>query len=180
MTSEQLAELVREESGPKWDHDGTKASEREVLELLYGLVRCRKPELCIETGTFAGHGTNAIASALVANNYGQLTTIEADPDLAQQLREAGMPDRTTLIEGDSLQYVMELETPVQFGFVDCGDWMHRVEVAAKLYRKLDSEGILAVHDTVYYPDFLPELRHRLGAPQLELKTKHGLAIWQEW
>jgi predicted O-methyltransferase YrrM len=165
-------------TAPTWEHDGTKATEGEVLELLYALVRSTKPERCLETGTFAGHGAKAISNALVANDRGSLITIEFDPELAAALREIELP-RTRFVEADSYEWVCEdAFGAFDFIFVDCGEWEHRVEVAAVAYELLAPRGLMLCHDTTYYPDLKGEISERIGRAGIEVFSLHGLSIWQ--
>ena len=159
----------------KWDHDGTKTTEGEVLGLLYALVRTTKPEICVETGTFTGMGTQAISGALVQNDYGHLTTVENDEEAYRQY--PSLP-RTTFVLDDSLEFAEDFASPIDFAFVDCGDPEHRLAVAIELYNRLTRDGLLLVHDTVFYEGFLDGLVFELGEPGLELRTLHGLAVWQ--
>ena len=46
----------------------------------YALVRARKPDLVVETGTDKGLGSCLLASALLRNGAGRLTTIDVNPD----------------------------------------------------------------------------------------------------
>ena len=52
------------------------ATEGEVLDLIYALVCIEKPEVCVETGTYHGHGTRAIMEGLESNGKGHLWTVE--------------------------------------------------------------------------------------------------------
>lgn len=161
----------------KWDHDGTKATEKEVLELLYGLVRSTKPTRVVETGTFAGHGAKAISEALQANEYGCLWSVEADPELASALADVTLP-RTNFIEGDSLAFIQGIDFEPDLLFVDCGEPEHRAVVATEGFRRLSPEGLLLVHDTGFYPGMEPLIRARIGAAQLHIHSLHGVSIWQ--
>ena len=59
-------------------YDGNTA-ETEVLDLMLVLTRLVKPSHVIETGTWLGLMSCAIARGLVANGFGDLTTLEIDP-----------------------------------------------------------------------------------------------------
>lgn len=62
--------------GKNWEvYDGT-ASEVEMGDLLYGLVRMLKPDLVVETGTYKGHSTWRIAEALHKNKMGSVITCD--------------------------------------------------------------------------------------------------------
>ena len=47
-----------------------------AADLLHGIVRSIRPENVLETGTHKGRSTSAIASALVRNGTGRLTTVD--------------------------------------------------------------------------------------------------------
>ena len=162
----------------EWQHDGTKRTEGEVIDLLYSLVRCAKPGVCVETGTFAGHGAQAISKALEANAHGRLFTVELDPELSDELDRITLPRTDFVTRTDSLAYAQGMDGPVDFAFIDCGEPNHRARVAYELWRRLTPAGLLLAHDVLYYPELLPLIRGAIGAPQLELETLHGLAIWQ--
>jgi predicted O-methyltransferase YrrM len=157
----------------KWMHDGTKATEGEVLQLLFALVSATKPLTCLETGTFTGAGTKAIALALENNGRGRLTTVEFDDDLYKQYDLDSLP-RTKFVHGDSLLHAQTVEA-VDFAFVDCGEPEHRLRVAIELKPK--TKGLLLMHDTVFYPDLLGTANGVLGPCSLHIPTLHGLTIW---
>ena len=56
-------------------------TEGEVLDLIYALVCIEKPEVCVETGTYHGHGTRAIMEGLESNGKGHLWTVENDREM---------------------------------------------------------------------------------------------------
>jgi len=63
-------------------YDGNTA-EAEVLDLMFALTRLVKPTHVIETGTWLGLMSCAIGRGLVANGFGDLTTLELDPAVHQ-------------------------------------------------------------------------------------------------
>ena len=162
----------------KWHYEeGTKATEGEVLQLLYALVSATKPEVCVETGTYAGHGTSAIARALEANDRGHLWTVESDPEVYELYEEVAIT-RTTFIHGDSLEFADSFDALVDFAFVDCGEPEHRLRVADVLWDKTRTDGLLLMHDTLFYEHLLDDAQEVLGPVDLHLDTLHGLAIWR--
>lgn len=173
LTAAQLNER-REAEG--WSHRGDVATEGEVLELIYGLIRCQKPEIAIETGTYMGHGTEAISSALAHNDKGHLWTVETNPQFEYRSMR-----RTTFVQAESLTWVKE-DAPenIEFAFIDCGMSDHRVTVAAAVRTKLADTSIVVVHDTVFHAEehFLADLTNVLGPPSLHLHTLCGVAIWK--
>lgn len=90
----------------------------EEGELLYALVRCLKPNACVETGTHKGLSTHYIAQALKDNNKGVVLT--CDPiDWKQQKTFDNSPLK------DWIQFVPKkgidlpfLEKIIDFLFID--------------------------------------------------------------
>ena len=70
-----------------WSMYDVNSAESEVLDLLMVLTRLVKPAHVIETGTWLGLSSCAIARGLVANGFGDLTTLEVDPEIHQAARE---------------------------------------------------------------------------------------------
>ncbi len=59
----------------------SRTAESEILDLILALVRLAKPAHVLETGTWLGLSSCAIARGLVANGFGDLTTLEGDPEI---------------------------------------------------------------------------------------------------
>jgi len=66
-----------------WSMFDGNTAEVEVLDLLFVLTRLVKPSHVIETGTWLGLSSCAIGRGLVANGFGELTTLEINPDVHQ-------------------------------------------------------------------------------------------------
>lgn len=75
------------------EHDGlsytawkssTAATEVEMCDLLYGLVRFLKPALIVETGSHMGHGTMALALAVRDNGLGRIVSCEIDKNFLEK------------------------------------------------------------------------------------------------
>ena len=64
-----------------WSMYDARTAESEVLDLILALTRLVKPAHVIETGTWLGLLSCAIAQGLVANGFGDLTTLESDPEI---------------------------------------------------------------------------------------------------
>ena len=63
------------------------ATEVEVLELLYSLVRAMRPAVIVETGTYSkGIGTYYLATAARDNGFGEVHTAEPFAHLATETR----------------------------------------------------------------------------------------------
>lgn len=133
-----------------WSADDDQATEREVTELVAAFVRALQPELVVETGSYTGQTSEAIAQALVWNCHGHLVTVEIDPERAQQVSDAlaGMP--ATVIcaaAGDVLaSWLRDSGVPVGFAWLDSGPKSRRGELAS-LLPYLDDGAVIGVHDT---------------------------------
>lgn len=64
-----------------WSMYDSRTAESEILDLILALTRLVKPAHVIETGTWLGLSSCAIAQGLVANGFGDLTTLESDPEI---------------------------------------------------------------------------------------------------
>ncbi|MCS7304643.1 MAG: class I SAM-dependent methyltransferase [Thermoguttaceae bacterium] len=88
------------------------------------LVREKKPELVVEAGTAIGYSGLWIARELKLLGRGKLITIEIDPQSAKEaeanFRQAGLADVVEVRIGDARKICKEIQSPVDFLFLDCG------------------------------------------------------------
>lgn len=63
-----------------WSMFDSLSAETEVLDFFFALTRLLKPAHVLETGTWLGLSACAIGRALRLNGYGDLTTLEIDPE----------------------------------------------------------------------------------------------------
>jgi predicted O-methyltransferase YrrM len=151
-----------------------------IARLIYWIVRCRRPSLAIETGSYIGYSSLVIAAALKAAGHGHLHAFDwfrrpaeehplADSldgeDLLAKVRaqaiRAGLAEFVTYHRGDSSQSIETLarERPLQaeLAFID-GD--HQIKGCMKDWlavdRHLEPGGLIVLHDT------LPETCNWLG------------------
>ncbi|GAG97598.1 unnamed protein product, partial [marine sediment metagenome] len=89
-------------------------SEIETLWLLWAIARMVKPGLVLETGTFHGVGTVALANALKVNRGGKVVSVELDAEKAGQannmVAQAGLADYVEIVNQDSLEFIKALDT----------------------------------------------------------------------
>jgi hypothetical protein len=71
----------------RWEVADNLASETELGEFLYGLVRMLKPALVVETGTYKGHTAFKLGRAVRDNIYGKAVSC----DIADQVIERNNP-----------------------------------------------------------------------------------------
>lgn len=170
-------EQVARAEAEGWRYRGDMATEGEVLDLIYALVCIEKPEVCVETGTYHGHGTRAIMEGLESNGKGHLWTVENDKEMVYAPQ-----DRVTYNFADSVEWsANEAPDGIDFAFVDCGEPAIRVEVARNLWPKLNPGKLMLVHDVTFYEDeFLHALEDVAGqrAPVV-FKALNGLAVWRK-
>ena len=128
-------------------------TEIETLWLLWALLRITKPQLVLETGTFRGIGTFALASALKENGRGKLLSLEMDEDKAietyNSLKETDLADFLEIINQDSLEFIEQLDTQkfkFDFAFFDSTNNLRPTEFKM-LYEKGGLTNLVAFHDT---------------------------------
>lgn len=89
----------------------------KLLEFVCAML---KPKRVLEIGTFCGYSAICMAKALPAG--GHLTTIEADPECEDVIKnfveKAGLSDRVTLIMGDAKQVIGTLDGDFDLVFID--------------------------------------------------------------
>jgi predicted O-methyltransferase YrrM len=162
------------------------STELDYLDLIWGLVRSRKPFLSLETGTFHGYGTLAIASALKENNYGRVVTVDTqDCPLARELvTRFGLVEQVEFVTQLSRDYIIcqPDDKVYNFAFLD-SDVSCRAEEFYLLDRfgHLDSYSVCAIHDTsrkrlgvatsFEFMKFLDALRG------IEFPLGRGLVVW---
>lgn len=78
---EKTAQPVNGVPARLWSMFDGNTAETEVLDLMLTLTRLVKPNHVIETGTWLGLSACAIGRGLVANGFGDLTTLEIDPEV---------------------------------------------------------------------------------------------------
>ena len=125
------------------------ATETEYLELLQALIRVQKPERCLETGTYEGHGTRAIVKALVNNGRGHLATVETDIGRVIAATKQFQSKTCNVVHGDSLAYLAEYRgAPFDFVFLDSHIPIRPDELRLLCERQLLApEALIAIHDT---------------------------------
>ena len=116
---------------------------KETQSFLIVLLMMKKPLRVLEVGTAVGF------SAILMSEYmpkeGHITTIEnyekRIPIARENFKRAGKEDKITLIQGDALEVMKELEGPYDFIFMDAakGQYIHYLPEALRL---LEIGGVL--------------------------------------
>src|SRR5262250_1709412 len=82
-TSDGRVIYQEENGGRTWTASDVWASEDEVYDFLYGLVRLFKPKVILETGTYKGGAAKAMALAAKENGIGHVISCDIDAALCE-------------------------------------------------------------------------------------------------
>jgi predicted O-methyltransferase YrrM len=154
-----------------WNAPDDAASEFDMHKLLYALVRMVKPVLVVETGTYKGHGAQALARGCHENGFGRVITCDTETlrDLEASWRCASLPVEFRHCRGIDLP---ELPT-ADFVFCDSDYASRPAEIAA-----CRRGAVIVVHDTrISYDSSCPPLEglvHELGGISFDSHRGWGI------
>ena len=90
--------------------------------LLYTLIRASRPSTVVEFGTSFGISTIHLAAAVRDNGAGRVISTELNAAKVARARanlaEAGLSGYVTILEGDALETLATIDTPVEFVLLD--------------------------------------------------------------
>ena len=136
----------------------------ESGQLLYSLVRAARPATVVEFGMSFGISALHLASAVRDNGTGRVVTTEiSDTKIAaakKTFAETGLDDLITVLEGDALSTLADLDGPVDFVLLD--GWKELYLPVIKLLEPRLSAGVLVVADNASAPDMKPYLDYVRG------------------
>lgn len=116
--------------------------------LLYALVRASRPATVVEFGTSFGVSAIHLAAAVADNGAGHVISTELNAAKAAAARanlaEAGLAGWATVVEGDALQTLAEVDAPV--GFVLLDGWKYLYLPVLRLLEPRLTPGALVVAD----------------------------------
>ena len=131
----------------------------EAGRLLYALVRATRPETVVEFGMSLGLSGIHLASAVRDNGTGRVVTTELSAvkvaAAKRNFADAGVDDVITVLEGDALQTLAELDGPV--GFVLLDGWKELYLPVLRLLEPRLTTGALVVADNTNMPETQPYL-----------------------
>lgn len=128
---------------------------KETQSFLKVLLMMNKPLRILEVGTAVGF--SAILMSKYMPEEGHITTIEnyekRIPIAQENFKRAGCEGKITLIQGDALEVMKELEGPYDFIFMDAakGQYIHYMPEALRLLTKggvLMSDNVLQDGDII--------------------------------
>lgn len=128
--------------------DNIPIIRKEMGSLLKVLLRLKQPKRILEVGTAVGYSSILMSENMPENCH--ITTIEnydkRIPVARNNFKRAGKEDKITLIEGDALEVLKELEGSFDFIFMDAAKGQY-INYYPHVYRLL-SEGGLLISDNV--------------------------------
>lgn len=131
----------------------------EAGQLLYALVRATRPPTVVEFGMSFGISALHLAAAVRDNGVGRVVTTELSAAkiaaARQTFSETGLDDVVTILEGDALNTLANLEGPIGFALLD--GWKELYLPVIKLLQPRLSPGALVVADNAESADAQPYL-----------------------
>jgi predicted O-methyltransferase YrrM len=131
----------------------------EAGRLLYALVRATRPSTVVEFGMSFGISALHLAAAVRDNGVGRVVTTELSATkiaaAKKTFAETGLDDVITILEGDALETLADLDGPV--GFVLLDGWKDLYVPVIELLEPRLSVGALIVADNTSAPDTQPYL-----------------------
>jgi predicted O-methyltransferase YrrM len=133
----------------------------EAGRLLYALVRATRPATVVEFGMSLGLSGIHLAAAVRDNGSGRVVTTELSKvkiaAAKSNFDEAGLSEHITVLEGDALSTLADIDGPI--GFVLLDGWKELYLPVIKMLEPKLSEGALVVADNTNMPDTQPYLDH---------------------
>lgn len=178
---EKTAHPVHGKPARLWSMFDGFTAETEVLDLLHVLVRLIKPERVLETGTWLGLASCAIGSALVANGFGRLTTLEVNADAHLCALENLKRFRIEHVVDALLLSSMDFTPTVKFDLVLFDSELAlRIEEFHRFRQWLNDEAVIVFHDTAPHHRVVGEAVKALVAKGvivgLDLPTPRGIFL----
>jgi predicted O-methyltransferase YrrM len=131
----------------------------EAGRLLYSLVRATQPNTVVEFGMSLGISAIHLAAAVRDNGIGRVVTTELSAAKVTAAKktfvETGLDDLITVLEGDALTTLADLNDPVEVVLLD--GWKELYLPVVKLLEPLLTPGALIVADNTSMDDTKPYL-----------------------
>lgn len=131
----------------------------ESGRLLYSLIRATRPATVVEFGMSLGISAVHLASAVRDNGTGRVITTEINETkiaaAKQTFTDTGLDDLITVLEGDALDTLAELDGPFEFVLLD--GWKELYLPVIQLLEPKLNPGSLVVADNTESPELRPYL-----------------------
>jgi len=144
-----LKELEKlNEIEPMWNAPRQNAI---ILRMLVEMIHAKN---ALEIGT--SNGYSAIWIGLGLQSFGgHLTSLEIDGEMVKMAREnlkkAGLSKTVSVIEGDALNTIKELDGPFDFVFIDARRSEY-YDYFKLIYPKVEKGGIIVAHNAIVHAD----------------------------
>lgn len=155
----------------------------EDCDLVYALVRMRKPQLVIETGTGSGMATKRIAEAIAANGKGCLISCDTDRESVENAKR-NMPKLYCSVCESTGMFLLRrvAQRKPEVILVDAGNAENRLEELRYIVEEdvLAEKGLLILHDAIN-PKYqaLPVYLQLKDWPGFVLDGLQGIAVFQK-
>jgi predicted O-methyltransferase YrrM len=175
-------------------------------EILYGLARSMKPQICVEIGSARGKSACAVGMALRENGFGRLyaidphlptewndsRSIETYDILRRNIRTLNLGAHIEIVRSYSAEVACTWTRPIDLIFIDGDHSYQGVKRDWELFvPHVKQFGVVVFHDTIWdlrpdlqwgrsdmgVPRFVDELR-RQGYPVLTIDKDCGVTLVQ--
>lgn len=150
--------------------------------LLYALARGTGAKRIVEFGASFGISTLYLAEAVRANGGGQVITTEIEATKCRaaeaNIREAGLNDVATVLEGDAMETLKGVDGPIDLLFLDGWKDLY-LPVLDLVGPKLRQRAVI-VADNVNFPETKPYLERIRHDPRFVSATLPGGRMECTW
>lgn len=167
-----------------WQTRDEQGAEMETSEFIGSLVRLIKPAVVVETGSYLGDTTIAIAKALKANNHGHLYSCDVDGSYVGEVNEwlirEGLQDWANVLLITGQELIAQLGNQIEFAFIDSGGEKGVRENEIKtLIPFMKSLQMFALHDTAPQHVGMNAVANAIQLPKVYFNTPRGLTLFQK-
>ncbi len=168
----------------RWSMYDSMTAEVETLQFLKCLMTTMKPNLVVETGSFAGMSTVAMAEGIAQNGFGKIVTCELDERVFNKAKEridaSGLEKWVDYRNESSLE--MTVDGTIDVLFSDSEQSIREQEVR-RFLPQMSPNGLILIHDAASCYDYVRKAALRLEAEGLIsvvlMPTARGLVIAQK-
>jgi predicted O-methyltransferase YrrM len=153
----------------------------DSAELLYGLVRSIKPDVCVEIGSALGKSASYIGMALKENGRGMLyaidpheptkwndvNAVDSFKEFTSNLSSIGVREQVSVIRSYSDAAAREWSLPIDLIFIDGDHSYEGVKRDWELFLPhVKPSGVVIFHDTIWdLPPYAGTVRSDMGVPR---------------
>jgi predicted O-methyltransferase YrrM len=123
---------------------------KEVAELLKVMLKIQRPKRILEVGCAIGYSSILFAKALEGNC--EIITVERNEDMIkaakENIKKAGFENVITILEGDAVEKLKEVEGPFDMIFLDAAKGQYKL-FYDMVIDKLKIDGVL-ISDNILY------------------------------